>query len=364
LQWLVLSFFLLLLVAGTAHGQGLIANDDDYYVPLGGAFVVEPFGVLDNDILDGEAAGENEATAELVTDVSHGTLLLGSDGSFTYTPGATFDGTDGFVYRAVFGGVNSEASVTLSACTGGPEVFTCWKEGAFLAMAAAAGFPSFQEGFEDDAVWGAARSPASLPRVSSRGFEWRANDFDPTHLVSPFPPSLPPNEIMTGSGPARTGMWGIFDIEHGYSPGSEGQCDTEFPDAYCFYHDGMTVAAESGTGPFHGVGGYFAGSGSADVAIVVDADWENPIGGGPAGIGPHRFFGIIDIGPLGFSEVQFREVDGRVSDAFFIFADDFTILAEPVIPQVAAMDDLSRSGLGILLLVAGAAALYGRRQVA
>jgi hypothetical protein len=189
-----LGYLALLIAAssGPAYAQVLVAGDDSYDVSHGQALVIEAFGVLDNDTLDGEAAGENGATAELITDASHGTLALGSDGSFTYSPGASFDGTDTFVYRAVFGSVSDPATVTLTACAGGPQIFTCWKRGAFLAKAAALGHPSFTEGFEEDAAWGLARSPDTIPSVSSRGFEWRANDFDPTHTDPPQPPPLLP----------------------------------------------------------------------------------------------------------------------------------------------------------------------------
>ena len=350
---------LVLACTGIAHAQVLIANDDSFDVPVGLTLVVEAFGVLENDILDGEAAGENGATAQLVTDVSHGALALSSDGSFTYAPDATFDGSDQFVYEAVFGAVTSQATVILTACAGGPQIFTCWKEGAFLAKAAAAGFPSFQEGFENDAIWGVARSPTNVSSVSSRGFEWRANDFDPTHLVPPFPPSPPPNEITTGPGPARTGMWGLFDREHGYAVGSVFQCDVEAPPAHCFYHDGITIAREPGSSPLHGAGGYFTPSNRADVAIVLDGDWQNPIGGGQLFGGGFQFFGVIDTGPVGFSEIQFREVDGRISDAFFIFADDFTILAEPTVPQVPSVDGLGLIALGVLLAIVGVRSLRG-----
>jgi len=74
---------LIVAVAGAAHAQILLAEDDSYAVPHGLTLMVEAFGVLDNDTLDDEAAGENGATVELVADVSHGTLALSSDGSFT-----------------------------------------------------------------------------------------------------------------------------------------------------------------------------------------------------------------------------------------------------------------------------------------
>jgi hypothetical protein len=347
---LVRALFIALLAVNTAspaHAQNLTAADDSFYVPQGEALIIEPFGVLDNDILDGESAGESGATAEPVADVSHGTLALGVDGSFSYSPNAGFDGTDSFVYRALFGGVSDEATVTLTACRGGPQIFTCWKENAFLAKAVELGHSSFTEGFEDDAIWGSARHPITVLSVSSRGFEWRANDFDPTHVDPPQPPPPPPNHITTGPGPARTGEWGIFDLAHGYATGTAFECDIDMPPAHCLYHDGFTIRRESGSGPLYGAGGWFGGSFGARVGIVLDGDWQNPIGGGTIAGGGDQFFGVIDAGPAGLTEVQFRETDGKVGQALFIFADDFTLLAEPV--QVPSLSGSSVAILGLAM---------------
>jgi hypothetical protein len=332
----------------------LLAQDDTYEVPFGESLAIEAFGVLDNDILDGEAAGENGATAELVADASHGTLTLGSDGSFTYAPGASFNGTDSFVYRAVFGTVTDEATVTLTACRGGPQIFTCWKQAAFLAKAAALGHPSFSEGFEDDAEWGHARSPDTALSVTAQGVEWRANDFDPTHVNPPPPP--PANQITTGPGPARTGQWALFDPEHGYATGTPTQCDVDMPAAHCLYHDGFTIRRGAGSSPLYGAGGFFTGSFGANVGIVVNGDWQNPIGGGKISGGGHQFFGVIDAGPLGFTEVQFRETGGKVGQALLIFADDFSVLAQPAV-RVPALDVADAVGLVTLLAIAGALTL-------
>lgn len=66
-------------------------------------------GVLAND-----SAGTGP-TAALVTDVSHGTLALASDGSFTYLPDTDFYGTDTFTYQAFNGAVGSNiATVTIT----------------------------------------------------------------------------------------------------------------------------------------------------------------------------------------------------------------------------------------------------------
>ena len=87
-------------IGAPAFAQVLVANDDTFAIPYDLSLDVEAFGVLDNDELDDENAGEGGATAQLVSDVSHGTLALASDGSFTYSIGPSFDGSDSFVYRA------------------------------------------------------------------------------------------------------------------------------------------------------------------------------------------------------------------------------------------------------------------------
>lgn len=346
-----------LLASGAAapvHAQILIAIDDLFEVRHAETLVAEAFGVLENDTLDDESAGENGATAELVTGASEGALALSPDGSFTYAPGAGFDGTDSFVYRAVFGAVTAEATVTLSACEGGPQVFTCWKEDAFLSKVDELGHPRFREGFENDNVWGVARSPVSAFSVTSRGIEWRANEFDPNHLVAPWPPSPPPNEITTGPGPARSGQWGLFDPEHGYAVGSEVACDVDMPASHCLFHDGITIRPAPGSGPLYGAGGYFVGISGGRVAITLDGAWWNPIGGGRTTNGPHQFFGVVTADPNGLDEVQFRELDGKVGQALFIWADDFTVLAEA--EGSVAVPALGGPAIGLLVGLIGAAA--------
>ena len=60
----------LLLEASTAHAQVLQAFDDAFGIPSDQWLVVDVPGILDNDLLDGESAGESGATAVLVSDVS------------------------------------------------------------------------------------------------------------------------------------------------------------------------------------------------------------------------------------------------------------------------------------------------------
>jgi VCBS repeat-containing protein len=71
-------------------------------------------GVLAND---SDPDGD-ELTASLVSGPTNGTLTLNTDGSFTYTPAANFNGTDSFTYKAGDGDLQSNrATVTLTVRT-------------------------------------------------------------------------------------------------------------------------------------------------------------------------------------------------------------------------------------------------------
>jgi len=86
-----------------------VANNDTYTTTQGSSLVINPPGILGNDIdVDGDPL-----TAILITDVSHGTLALAADGSFTYDPVAGFSGNDQFIYLTSDGNGNSN-SVTVS----------------------------------------------------------------------------------------------------------------------------------------------------------------------------------------------------------------------------------------------------------
>ncbi len=357
----VLGSFLLCLAAHPAAAQTLIATDDEFAVPYDVDLVVEAFGVLENDTLDDENAGENGATAELLVDVSHGTLALASDGSFTYSPGPTFDGSDSFVYRAVsLPAVSGAATVSLSACSPGPQVFTCWNETAFRAKATELGLFSIEEGFEDVTTWGGIRSPNTALSVTSQRVVWRTNDFDATHTDPPAPPPPAPNQITTGSGAARSGGWGIWDAMHGYAWGSAATCDIDNPPAHCLHHDGVTINPAPGEAPLYGAGGYFTGIHGANISLVIDGDIANPVGGGTIPVGPHLFFGVLDT--AGFAELQFRELDGKNGQALYVWADDFTILlGSPPIPA-PAMSLSGLFGLGLALVFAAQQSLIRKRD--
>jgi uncharacterized delta-60 repeat protein len=91
-----------------------VARDDSYRTeedqPLSTA-LSKTAGVLAND---SDADGD-PLTAVLATGPAHGTLTLNSNGAFTYTPAANFNGTDTFTYKAGDGALTSNvATVTIT----------------------------------------------------------------------------------------------------------------------------------------------------------------------------------------------------------------------------------------------------------
>ena len=91
------------------------------------------------------------------------------------------------------------------------QVLTFGDEGAFLAALTAHNLVPVQESFEDDVAWGAVRSSIvggsfMAPSVTSAGVTWAANNAG--------------SGITTGSGPARTGAWGFFQLPHGDPAGN------------------------------------------------------------------------------------------------------------------------------------------------
>lgn len=94
--------------ARLVENEPVIALDDVAATNEDVALNVTAPGVLANDV--GSAL-----QAVLVTNPASGTLVLGLDGSFTYTPAANFNGTDSFTYRAQSGStLSAPATVTIT----------------------------------------------------------------------------------------------------------------------------------------------------------------------------------------------------------------------------------------------------------
>ena len=314
IYWLVGIFVCGL--AGEAQAQ-LVAVDDSYSVPVAEPLLVEAPGVLDNDTYNGEPAVDGGATAELVAGPLFGTLECESnpnlelcpDGSFNYTPGTDFPGSVTFTYQAVVGAEIVQATVTLTACSGGPSVFVCWVEAEFLAKLSELSYGTFQEGFENDATWVDSREPLTAPSVISQGIKWETNH--------PAPPAE--NEITTGPGAARTGDWGVYDPDHGYATGTPAECDVDVPPEYCLFKDGFTGIRQPGESTLYAVGGFFTGSALPKLVMILDGGTPIGLGSAPNGF---QFYGVIDI--RGFETFRIEETDGKVGQSRYVFADDFT----------------------------------------
>jgi VCBS repeat-containing protein len=86
-----------------------VANNDNYTTNGEITLSVTSPGVLGNDPdVDGDTL-----TAMLISDPSHGTLMLNADGSFTYIPDLNYSGSDSFTYEATDGIENSNLAIVI-----------------------------------------------------------------------------------------------------------------------------------------------------------------------------------------------------------------------------------------------------------
>jgi VCBS repeat-containing protein len=113
--------FSLTLTVETPPNRAPVASDDVFSTAEDTTLSVAGPGVLGNDTdPDG-----NALTAALVSGPAHGALTLNTDGSFTYTPAANYNGPDTFTYRANDGSANSNVatvSITVTAVNDAPTV--------------------------------------------------------------------------------------------------------------------------------------------------------------------------------------------------------------------------------------------------
>jgi hypothetical protein len=275
-----------------------VAEDDVYDVTVDETLQVVAPGVLDNDT-DPEGS---PLSAQLVDPPEQGgDVVLRPDGSFDYTPPPGYLGNDAFTYQASDGSeLSNLAEVTLRIGTPQTGVVTYTDETAFLADLAALGYAGLAESFEDEAAWGAARTPTTAPAVVSRRLVWTANN--------------PDGGVTTGGGPARTGSYGFYCLPHG-NPATGVDCNIP---GNCT--DGWIVTAprtlyaagawiETNTPPA-GVELFLDG-------VVVDFGNDSTLTSGA-----HMFRGIID--PAGFSTYEVHETEGTSDDFKLLFVDDYT----------------------------------------
>lgn len=218
-------------------------------------------------------------------------------------------------------------------------------QAAFLNDLATLGHAAVHEGFESDTVWGGVRSSIvdgnhTAPEITSRGVTWTSNHTG--------------NGVTTSEGAARSGTYGFYSLPHGaYS--SPGSLDCSIP-GEC--GDGFIGTTAAGT--LFGVGGWFRTNtpyaklgmflGSypdnpVDFGETCDSSGQNCVGNSTLGTA-YEFFGVID--PDGFSQFEYRELEGTSGDAKLIFADDFRIAGSAtVVPLPPALGLFGAGLLGL-----------------
>ena len=135
----------LLAVAGAAGAAAPVANGDSYQTMQDNEFSAAAPGVLANDT---DADGDT-LTATLTADAANGDVVLGPTGAFTYTPQASFYGSDSFSYEASDGATSSAAvvSITVTQYGGGDDdgysggSYGALSPGLLLLLALAALYP-------------------------------------------------------------------------------------------------------------------------------------------------------------------------------------------------------------------------------
>jgi uncharacterized protein len=106
-------------IVGLTPNAAPVAANDSYTTDEDTPLTVAAPGVLVNDT-DGNG---DPLTAVLVSGPTKGTLVLNSDGSFTYTPNANYNGSDSFTYTAHDGSADSNeatVSITVNAVNDAP----------------------------------------------------------------------------------------------------------------------------------------------------------------------------------------------------------------------------------------------------
>lgn len=230
---------------------------------------------------------------------------------------------------------------------------------AFLSDLAALG-TVVHEGFEGSA-WDGARSSISggfvtAPSVSSLGVTWASSN--------------PTGGVTTGSGPELSGDWGFYAYPHGsFSRGNTDCTDPVSVPGVC--GDGFQGGADSGV--LYGVGGWiktntpfaklgmFIGaydpayydpftdsfSNEIDFGETCDSNGENCSNNAIIGT-QHKFFGVIDSD--GFSQFEYRELEGTNGDQKLIFADDFYLAGSDItaVPLPPAMWFFGSGLLGLV----------------
>jgi len=107
-----------IMVSITGVNDAPIAMEDEYLADQETPLVISTPGVLVND---SDVEGD-DLTATLIGQPDYGSLQLGIDGSFSYTPEDGFTGTDQFIYYASDGVASSKETVVKITVEAAPQL--------------------------------------------------------------------------------------------------------------------------------------------------------------------------------------------------------------------------------------------------
>jgi VCBS repeat-containing protein len=102
-----------------------VAPVNDAPVANGGTFTINEDGSLTGNLTGSDVEGSTLTFLAGAVTPTHGTLQINTDGSFTYTPAANFNGTDTFSYKVNDGSLDSSdttVTVTVNAVNDAPTV--------------------------------------------------------------------------------------------------------------------------------------------------------------------------------------------------------------------------------------------------
>jgi len=91
-----------------------VAADDSYQTDVDAP--------LNGNVMDNDTPGDGTTSVDSHSDPASGSLILGGDGAFTYTPDPGFEGQDSFTYTLIDqdGDVSSPATVTITVASSPP----------------------------------------------------------------------------------------------------------------------------------------------------------------------------------------------------------------------------------------------------
>jgi arylsulfatase A-like enzyme len=159
-----------------------IAGNDSYQTPMGKTLNVPAPGVLVND---SDAENANISVA-IVSQPANGSVTLNADGSFSYSPTATFTGNDSFTYKVNDGTQDSntaEVTIKVFATSVNTPLAAYWKFDETTGGTAAD-----DTGAHNGTIKNISNANKGIPAVKGTGFKFdNSQDSNNNHILISTP---------------------------------------------------------------------------------------------------------------------------------------------------------------------------------